>query len=68
MTVTGSTMRAWDAVRRGFPLSLATPEILAQRIAGIYGEYEQRSQRDDAAGRDAIRQRYGMAMGVSIVA
>lgn len=50
---------AWDAARRGFTLSLATPDTLRQRIHAIQAEVVQRQGDGDVAFAAAARQRYG---------
>lgn len=52
---------AWDAARRGFTLSLATPDTLRQRIQTIQSEVVRRQGEPAAAFASAARQRYGMS-------
>ncbi|GAA3172720.1 hypothetical protein GCM10010531_27800 [Blastococcus jejuensis] len=52
-------VKAWDAARRGFTLSLATPETLRQRIKAVQAETQRRQSEYDGAFAKAARQRYG---------
>lgn len=53
-------LSAWDAVRRGFTLSLATPETLQERIAAVTAELQQRKVQAEGAFTKRYRQTHGM--------
>ena len=50
-----ANLSAWDAARRGFPLSLATPTTLRERIAAVTAEVERRQAESDNAFARAHR-------------
>lgn len=57
----GVAISPWDAARRGWTLSLATPAGYLERIATINAEVARLDAARDRAGADAMRTRYGMA-------
>lgn len=57
----GLNLSPWDAARRGFTLSLATPDELHQRITAVQAAQQRRQDKVDGAYSTAVRQRFGMS-------
>lgn len=55
-------LSAWEAARRGFTLSLASPDDLAQRIAAVQTEVQRRQVETDGTYANAIQRRFGMGV------
>lgn len=53
-------LSAWEAARRGFTLSLASPEELAQRTAAVHSELQRRQAEAEGTYKTAIQRRFGI--------
>lgn len=55
------TMSAWDVARRGWPLSLATADTIAERVDAIAAEQQRRATLSEGAFEREYRRKYSSA-------
>lgn len=55
-----SDMGAWDAARRGYPLSLATPDTYRERMAEVADAHAESTRKSSAAVTEAWRRQHRM--------
>lgn len=59
-----SSMKAWDVVRRGWSLSLATPAVLAQRVQAVQDERQRRQQAPAKDFASGFRKQHGSPVAI----